>query len=93
MQHAPFIVYNILAVSWILSPYSTLLTEFGNEHGQSGNRGLIEFTLLVTFTFGKLGPRIILARLTRSPFPWFNFGAFGPLIGGVVLVNLRALRL
>jgi hypothetical protein len=50
--------------------------------------GLIEFALLITFTFGKLGPRVILARLTKSPFPQFNFGAFGPLIGGALLVNL-----
>ena len=92
VQHTPFIVYNLLAISWILSPYSKLL-ELNKEQGQSGQRGLIEFTLLVTFTFGKLGPRIILARLTRSPFPWFNFGAFGPLIGGVILVNLPALGL
>lgn len=82
-QNIPFMLYNLIAISWILSPHSTLIS---HPHHKSG--GLIEFALLITFTFGKLGPRVILARLTKSPFPWFNFGAFGPLIGGAILVNL-----
>lgn len=82
-QNIPFLLYNLIAISWILSPYSTLINHPDHKSG-----GLIEFALLVTFTFGKLGPRVILARLTKSPFPWFNFGAFGPLIGGAILVNL-----
>jgi ethanolaminephosphotransferase len=98
VQHTPFIIYNLLAVSWILSPHSALLTDThkGDKEAlypQSRQGGLIEFALLVTFTFGKLGPRIILSRLTKSPFPWFNFGAFGPLVGGAVIVNLPFLGL
>ena len=52
---------------------------------------MVEFVLLVMFAFGKLGPRVILARLTRSPFPWLNFGAFVPLALGAVYVNLGSI--
>ena len=82
-QNIPFALYNLLAAFWILSPHSTLIN---NSNINTGN--LIEFALLITFTFGKLGPRVILARLTKSPFPWFNCGAFCPLLGGAILGNL-----
>lgn len=80
-EHIPFFLFIILACSWVLSPASHIL----NTNKALG--GLIEFAVLVTFAFGKLGPRIILARLTRSPFPWFNFGAFVPLAVGAIYVN------
>ncbi|KLO08212.1 Choline/ethanolaminephosphotransferase [Schizopora paradoxa] len=82
-QHAPFFTFLFLACSWPLSPSSRILS----VHDPDVLGGLIEYTLLLTFSFGKLGPRIILARLTRSPFPWFNYGAFAPLAIGVVYVN------
>jgi ethanolaminephosphotransferase len=87
MQNIPFIIYILIAISWTLSPYSTIVNYSAGVRS-SRNGGLIVFALLMTFTFGKLGPRVILARLTMSPFPWFNVGAFGPLIGGAILVNL-----
>jgi len=81
VQNVPFILYNVAALSWVLSPFSRILNP-------SGQGSFSAFALLITFTFGKLGPRVILARLTKSPFPWFNIGAFGPLILGSLLVNL-----
>ncbi|KAF8583892.1 Choline/ethanolaminephosphotransferase [Ramaria rubella] len=90
MQNIPFILYNLSAMSWLLSPHSNLIS--GSNTGDANKAGgLIEFALLMTSTFGKLGPRVILAHLTKSPFPWFNVGAFGPLIGGAILVNLPSL--
>jgi len=71
----------------LLSPYSSILPNDNNP--VEGQRTyLIEFAILVTLAFGKLGPRVILAHLTHSPFPWWNYGAFFPLIGGAVIVNL-----
>jgi len=87
MQNIPFIIYVLIAVFWTMSPYSAIVNKPAAAlSSQTG--ALIVFALLITFTFGKLGPRVILARLTMSPFPWFNFGAFLPLIGGAILVNL-----
>ncbi|KAF8508579.1 Choline/ethanolaminephosphotransferase [Hysterangium stoloniferum] len=87
IQHIPFVIYILLAVIWAMSPYSVIVNRpAAVRSSQTG--GLIVFALLMTFTFGKLGPRVILARLTMSPFPWFNSGAFLPLIGGAILVNL-----
>ncbi|KAH8119657.1 Choline/ethanolaminephosphotransferase [Phellopilus nigrolimitatus] len=89
-QHVPFLLFVSLACGWALSPYSHVLSHSVNYTSHKGHAigGLIEFALLVMFAFGKLGPRVILARLTRSPFPWLNFGAFAPLAIGVVYVNL-----
>ncbi|KIJ50504.1 hypothetical protein M422DRAFT_27176 [Sphaerobolus stellatus SS14] len=87
LQNIPFLIYNFLVISWVLSPFSNILSE-------NGSRGhLAEFALLITSTFAKLVPRLILARLTKSPFPWFNLGAFGPLILGSLLVNAPRLGL
>lgn len=89
-QHLPFALFVFLACAWALSPTSHILSHSLSYDTHKGRAigGLIEFALLVTFSFGKLGPRIILARLTRSPFPWFNFGAFVPLAVGATYVNL-----
>ncbi|KAI5121957.1 hypothetical protein M0805_002028 [Coniferiporia weirii] len=89
-QHIPFFLFVGLACAWALSPTSHVLAHSlsYSEHRGRAIGGLIEFALLVMFAFGKLGPRVILARLTRSPFPWLNFGAFAPLAIGAAYVNL-----
>ncbi|EJD03452.1 Choline/ethanolaminephosphotransferase [Fomitiporia mediterranea MF3/22] len=89
LQHLPFLLFLTLACSWSLSPSSHILSHSLTYASHKGRAigGLIEFALLVMFAFGKLGPRIILARLTRSPFPWLNFGAFVPLAIGAIYVN------
>jgi len=70
--------YNALILGWLFAPFSSIL--------QEGR--LLEFALLQTFTFGKLGPRIILSYLTKSEFPGYNNGAFLPLIVGVAALYL-----
>ncbi|THH09219.1 hypothetical protein EW145_g2177 [Phellinidium pouzarii] len=89
-QHFPFLLFVGLACSWVLSPSSHVLAHGLSYDAHRGRTigGLIEFTLLVMFAFGKLGPRVILARLTRGSFPWLNFGTFAPLSVGAVYVNL-----
>ncbi|TDL22620.1 Choline/ethanolaminephosphotransferase [Rickenella mellea] len=87
IQHIPFLIFSTGVFSWVLSPHSSLLTSTSER-----SRGLInlKFAILITFSFGKLGPRVILAHLTHSSFPRFNFGAFAPLTIGALYVNLAS---
>ncbi|OCB88938.1 Choline/ethanolaminephosphotransferase [Sanghuangporus baumii] len=93
IQVPEFHLYDIVIYSAILSLAFIHIPECLDYTSHKGRAigGMVEFALLVMFAFGKLGPRIILARLTRSPFPWLNFGAFVPLALGAVYVNLGGL--
>jgi ethanolaminephosphotransferase len=85
-QHIPYTSYLLLIAMWIFSPYSNVLSNPGTNEIHIGK--LTEFSILATCSFGLLGPRIILARLTRSPFPGYNLRAFLPLLLGAVAANL-----
>ncbi|KAG8527137.1 uncharacterized protein KY384_008566 [Bacidia gigantensis] len=76
----PFFVFALATGSWLYSPYSTLLKE---NH-------LVLFCLTMSFVFGRMTTKIILAHLTRQPFPYWTVMLI-PLIGGGVLVNLPPL--
>ncbi|EJD53207.1 Choline/ethanolaminephosphotransferase [Auricularia subglabra TFB-10046 SS5] len=78
MQNSFYILYNTLLVSWLFAQNSVVL--------QRGH--LFEFSLLITFTFGTLGPRVILAYLTKGPFPEYNVGTFLPLVIGQFVVQV-----
>ena len=73
----PMIIYTVGCGAWLYSPYSTLLQE---EH-------LLLFCLTMSFVFGRMTTKIILAHLTRQPFPYWTV-MLAPLIGGAVLANL-----
>jgi ethanolaminephosphotransferase len=75
-QLFPMGVYLAATIGWILSPYSVLLER---QH-------LIWFTITVGLVFGRMATKIILAHLTRMPFPWFTFMML-PLVVGSILVN------
>ncbi|KAG9099221.1 hypothetical protein FS749_001788 [Ceratobasidium sp. UAMH 11750] len=83
-----FVFYMAMCWLWITSPYSVLLSpeKFAPPH-----LGLIEFTLLVVCTFGKMLPRVIIGYLTRSPFPTLLPTVMLPILGGTVLANLGRL--
>ncbi|CAE6449887.1 unnamed protein product [Rhizoctonia solani] len=84
-QNLSFGIYIGLCWFWITSPYSSLLSFTSNSlpHG-----GLIEFTLLVVCTFGRMLPRVIIAHLTHGPFPTLLPSVILPILGGVFIVNL-----
>ncbi|KAG7005845.1 hypothetical protein G7Y79_00017g042270 [Physcia stellaris] len=77
LDWTPMVVYVASIGTWLYSPYSTLMRE---------NR-LVLFCLTMSFVFGRMTTKIILAHLTRQPFPYWTV-MLVPLIGGAVLGNL-----
>ena len=77
LELTPFLIFVLSIGAWLYSPYSTLMQE---------NR-LMLFCLTMSFVFGRLTTKIILAHLTRQPFPYWTVMLI-PLIGGAVLGNL-----
>ncbi|OJJ32020.1 hypothetical protein ASPWEDRAFT_44036 [Aspergillus wentii DTO 134E9] len=73
----PMIVFTVCNVAWLFSPYSTLLA----------NNRLVLYCWTISFVFGRMTTKIILAHLTRQPFPFWTV-LLTPLVGGAVLVNL-----
>ena len=73
----PMLMFTGSCVSWLGSPYSSLLT----------NNRLVLFCLTMSFVFGRLTTKIILHHLTRQPFPYWTV-LLVPLVGGAVLGNL-----
>ena len=82
LEWAPILVYSGAIGAWLYSPYSTLMHE---------NR-LVLFCLTMSFVFGRMTTKIILAHLTRQPFPYWTVMLI-PLVGGAVLANLPRLGL
>ena len=80
LEWTPFLVFELSTAAWLYSPYSTLLRE---------NR-LVLFCVTMSFVFGRMTTKIILAHLTRQPFPYWTVQLY-PLIGGAILVNLPPL--
>lgn len=82
IEWLPIIVFSASCAAWLYSPYSTLMQE---------NR-LVLFCLTMSFVFGRMTTKIILAHLTRQPFPLWTV-MLAPLIGGAVLGNLPRIGL
>lgn len=82
LEWTPMAVYTGAIGAWLYSPYSTLMRE---------NR-LVLFCLTMSFVFGRMTTKIILAHLTRQPFPYWTVMLI-PLIGGAALGNLPRIGL
>ncbi|DAA77618.1 TPA_exp: Uncharacterized protein A8136_6164 [Trichophyton benhamiae CBS 112371] len=82
LEWTSIIISTISAISWVYSPYSFILKD---NH-------LVLFAVTLCFVFGRMTTKIILAHLTRQPFPYWTV-LITPLIGGAVLVNLPAIGL
>ncbi|KZF26123.1 sn-1,2-diacylglycerol cholinephosphotransferas-like protein [Xylona heveae TC161] len=82
LEWAPIIVFTLATGSWLYSPHSTLMKE---------NR-IVLFCLTMSFVFGRMTTKIILAHLTRQPFPYWTV-MLTPLVGGAILGNLPLLGL
>ncbi|KAL4784704.1 CDP-alcohol phosphatidyltransferase-domain-containing protein [Aspergillus varians] len=78
----PMVVFTGCNVAWLFSPYSSLL---------SGNR-LVLFCWTMSFVFGRMTTKIILAHLIRQPFPYWTV-LQTPLVGGAILANFPFLGL
>ena len=82
LEWTPIAVYTASICAWLYSPHSTLMRE---------NR-LVLFCLTMSFVFGRMTTKIILAHLTRQPFPYWTVMLI-PLVGGAVLGNLPRIGL
>jgi ethanolaminephosphotransferase len=80
LEWTPMAVYTFAVGAWLYSPYTTLRHE---NH-------LVLFCLTMSFVFGRMTTKIILAHLTRQPFPFWTVMLW-PLLGGAVLGNLPRL--
>lgn len=77
LEWTPMVIFSSSLVVWLGSPYSYILRD---NH-------LCLLCLTLSFVFGRMTTKIILAHLTRQPFPYWT-AMLAPLIGGAVLVNL-----
>ncbi|MBE3047444.1 CDP-alcohol phosphatidyltransferase family protein [Candidatus Bathyarchaeota archaeon] len=77
LEWTPMAVYTFGIAAWIYSPYSAL---------RSDNH-LVLFCLTMSFVFGRMTTKMILAHLTRQPFPYWTV-MLTPLVGGAAMANL-----
>nr|KMM69778.1 sn-1,2-diacylglycerol cholinephosphotransferase [Coccidioides posadasii RMSCC 3488] len=77
LEWTPIVVSSISTIAWLYSPHSTLLRE---NH-------LVLFAVTMSFVFGRMTTKIILAHLTRQSFPFWTM-LMAPLLGGAFLGNL-----
>ncbi|TPX17166.1 uncharacterized protein E0L32_003284 [Thyridium curvatum] len=77
LEWTPMVVYTFAIGAWLYSPYSTLMAE---NH-------LVLFCMTMSFVFGRMTTKMILAHLTRQPFPYWTV-MLTPLVGGAILANL-----
>jgi ethanolaminephosphotransferase len=78
LEWTPIIVFTSAICAWLGSPNTSLLSE---------NR-LVLFCVTLSFVFGRMTTKIILAHLTKQPFPYWTVLLL-PLVGGAVLANLH----
>lgn len=77
-EWTPMIVFVGALTAWLGSPNTYLLKD---NH-------LCLLCLTLSFVFGRMTTKIILAHLTRQPFPYWTM-MLAPLVGGAVLANLH----
>lgn len=77
LEWTPMAVFTLSIGAWVYSPYSTLMRD---NH-------LVLFCLTLSFVFGRMTTKMILAHLTRQPFPYWTVMLF-PLVGGALIGNL-----
>jgi ethanolaminephosphotransferase len=77
LEWTPMAVFTFSVGAWLFSPYSTICSE---NH-------LVLFCVIMSFVFGRMTTKMILAHLTRQPFPYWTVMLW-PLVGGAVLGNL-----
>ena len=82
LEWTPMAIYTGAISAWLYSPFSTLMRE---------NR-LVLFCVTMSFVFGRMTTKIILAHLTRQPFPYWTV-MLAPLVGGAILGNLPRIGL
>ncbi|ORX53092.1 hypothetical protein DM01DRAFT_1336283 [Hesseltinella vesiculosa] len=80
VQNMPIAVYSISLLTWVLSPFSSILS----------HKHFILYAITTGIVFGRMATKIILAHLTKSRFPRFTVLLL-PLVAGSILSNLPRL--
>lgn len=80
LEWIPMLVFTGSLVAWLGSPNSYILRD---NH-------LCLLCLTLSFVFGRMTTKTILAHLTRQPYPYWTI-LIAPLVGGAVMVNLPTL--
>ena len=80
LEWTPMLIFTGSIGAWLYSPFSTLTRD---NH-------LVLFCLTLSFVFGRMTTKIILAHLTRQPFPFWTV-LLAPLVGGAVLSQTKGL--
>ncbi|KAF2750786.1 ethanolaminephosphotransferase 1 [Sporormia fimetaria CBS 119925] len=75
-EWTPIIVFSLSTLAWLGSPYSFILKD---NH-------LVLYCVTMSLVFGRMTTKIILAHLTRQPFPYWTI-MLVPMVGGALLVN------
>lgn len=76
LDWVPMLIYISSTCAWLYSPYSIVLRD---NH-------LLLFCVTQSFVFGRMTTKIILAHLTRQPFPYWTV-LIAPLVGGALMAN------
>ncbi|CAG8483423.1 8944_t:CDS:2 [Ambispora gerdemannii] len=76
-QFFSVLIYWICGYFWLASPYSYI---FEDQH-------LILFVLTLGIVFGRIATKIILAHVTKMPFPMYTVMIL-PLFVGALLINI-----
>lgn len=79
LEWTPILVFTASCMTWLGSPHSHILSD---NH-------LVLFCFTMSAVFGRMTTKIILAHLTRQPFPYWTT-MLVPLVGGAILSNLPA---
>lgn len=79
LEWTPMVVFTASTVAWLGSSHSFILKE---NH-------LVLFCLTMSLVFGRMTTKIILAHLTKQPFPYWTV-LITPLAGGALLANVPA---
>ena len=81
-EWTPMLIFCISLLLWIGSPESSILSR----------NYVTLLCLMLSFAFGRMTTKIILAHLTKQPFPYWTVMLF-PIVGGAVITNLRFIGL
>lgn len=82
LEWTSIVVFTLSVCLWLWSPYSSLMRD---NH-------LLLVCLTLSFVFGRMTTKMILAHLTHQPFPFWTVMLW-PLVGGAVLANLPRIGL
>lgn len=82
LEWIPIIIFSLGCAGWLGSPHSHLLKD----------ERLVLFCLTQSLVFGRMTTKIILAHLTRQPFPYWTV-MLVPLVAGAIMINLPYLGL